>query len=409
MRILISHTNYPSQFRRLIPELMSQGHEFVFVAANWEWHAPKPCEGLRLIRYETRRDKQPKDGHPWLHRFHTAIEEGQAVYEALGKLHESGWHPDWIINHVGFGNGLFLSDRFPNARRIGFFEWFYNADHSDVDFLAKGPVSSAIRQRLRVWNAQILLELASCDHAVTPTHWQRQQFPQSMQSRLTVIHEGIDIKRLEKVKQSAFKPSPALPDLSSCEVVTYVSRGFEEYRGFPQAMRCIELLQKQRPGLHAVLVGSDCTAYGPGRSDGRSWGEWAAQDLELDPSRTHWLGPLQEEEYHSVLAMSDVHLYLTVPFVLSWSLLEAMAAGCALVASDTPPVQEVLRHRRSALLVDFFDVQAHARAVESLLSCPQARFALQYEAQRAAQKFSCEIGHRRWMELLRVDTPTTVF
>ena len=129
-----SHTNYPSQFRRLVPELIAHGHDVVFVAANCEWHAPQSIDGLRLIRYETSREQQSKDGHPWLHRFHDAIEEGQAVYDALEELDETGWQPDWIINHVGFGNGLFLSDRFPNARRIGLFEWFYNPDHSDVDF-----------------------------------------------------------------------------------------------------------------------------------------------------------------------------------------------------------------------------------------------------------------------------------
>ena len=128
-------------------------------------------------------------------------------------------------------------------------------------------------------------------------------------------------------------------------------------------MKAIALLQAQRPNLHALIVGSDVVAYGGMRSDGRSWGAWAKEEIPLDPHRTHWLGALQTEDYHDVLAVSDVHLYLTVPFVLSWSLLEAMAAGCALVCSATAPVAEVLQHNRSALLVDFFSPQAQVEAI----------------------------------------------
>ncbi|PTT96879.1 glycosyl transferase, partial [Pseudomonas sp. HMWF031] len=189
---------------------------------------------------------------------------------------------------------------------------------------------------------------------------------------------------------------PADPDL---EIVTYVSRGFEEYRGFPQAMQAIAELQRRRPGLHALIVGHDGVAYGAKRQDGRGWGEWARDELTLDPSRTHWMGMLQDAEYHQVLAHSSVHLYLTVPFVLSWSLLEAMAAGCALVSSATPPVLEVLEHDRSALLVDFFDPMAQANAVERLLDQPDLRARLSRAASKKACDFKASIGIQSWLAL----------
>ena len=151
-------------------------------------------------------------------------------------------------------------------------------------------------------------------------------------------------------------------------------------------------LQRRRPHLHALIVGSDVVAYGATRSDGRSWGQWARTELPLDPSRTHWLGALQEADYHAVLAASDVHLYLTVPFVLSWSLLEAMAAGCALVSSATPPVQEVLRHGSSALLVDFFAVERQVEALQRLLVDPPLRVRLAGAAQAAAAAFDWRVG-----------------
>ena len=148
-------------------------------------------------------------------------------------------------------------------------------------------------------------------------------------------------------------------------MLTYVSRGFEEYRGFPQAMQTIATLQSRRSNLHVLIVGADEVAYGSGRPDQRSWGEWARTDLTLDPQRTHWMGSLQTPEYHAVLAWSDIHLYLTVPFVLSWSLIEAMAARCCIVGSSTPPVEELLQDGDSARLVDFFDVSAQVRAIGS--------------------------------------------
>ena len=399
MRILFSHNNFPAQFRRLAPALAEQGHDIVFLAQNREWHAPPPA-GVRLKDYTTHRRGGGEALHPYLRRFESCVLHGQAVYRACEQLSQEGWEPDWIINHVGFGNGLYLSDAFPRARRIGLFEWYYNATGADVDFLRRGPLEPDRALRLRTWNAQTLLEMADCDFGVVPTQWQLDQFPHHLRSRLRVIHEGIDFDTLASLKPSARDRPSCLPRSSDIEVLTYVSRGFEEYRGFPQAMETIALLQAKRPQLHALIVGSDVVAYGGSRTDGRSWGAWAKEEIPLDPQRTHWLGALQTEDYHSVLAVSDVHLYLTVPFVLSWSLLEAMAAGCALVCSATPPVEEVLENNSSALLVDFFSPQEQAEALARLLDDPVLRFSLAAEAKKRASGYQCADGLKAWMRLL---------
>ena len=400
MRILISHTNFPAQFRRLAPALVEDGHDVVFVARSREWHAPDPPPGLRLLSYQPHRAGGGETLHPYLRRFENCVLEGQAAYRACQQLLEEDWQPDWILNHVGFGNGFYLSDAFPRARRIGLFEWYYNAVGADVDFLRRGPVEPDRAMRLRTWNAQILQELAHCHIGVVPTQWQRQQFPEHLSSRLEVIHEGIDVEALAKLRGAPLPRPSCLPDDPTIEVLTYVSRGFEEYRGFPQVMEAIALLLQQRPKLHVVIVGGDVVAYGAPRSDGRSWGDWAKQELPLDRERTHWLGSLQEPEYHQVLAHSQVHIYLTVPFVLSWSLLEAMAAGCSIVASATPPVEEVLRHGESALLVPFFDPQAQAAAVTKLLDQPPLRSRLAAAAQLAARAYGAEMGWQAWQALL---------
>ena len=405
MRFLFSHNNYPAQFRRLIPVLVDAGHEVVFLCRSKEWHAPT-VKGVGLIKFEPHRSSGGAVIHPYLRRFEEAVLQGQAAYRALQPLVQTGWVPDWIITHVGFGNGLYLSDVFPTARRIGLFEWYYNAVGSDADFLRQEPVEPDRKLRLRTWNAHLLMELAACDHAITPTSWQRDQFPPAMRSQLKVIHEGIDWSLMSSLRGAGLPPPACLPADPDLEVLTYVSRGFEEYRGFPQAMQAIALLQRQRPKLHVLIVGHDCVAYGDRRSDGRSWGEWAKAEVPLDPARTHWLGILQDAEYQQVLACSTVHLYLTVPFVLSWSLLEAMAAGCALVASDTAPVQEVLEDGVSALLVDFFDPVAQAKALNRILDDPALRRALASRAQQKSREYTSTSGLTKWGCLLGLELST---
>ena len=338
--------------------------------------------------------------HPYLRRFDQAVLEGQGVFRACLQLKAEGWEPDLMITHVGFGNGLYLRDAFPKARKIGFFEWFYNSTDSDVDFLQPGPIESDHALRLRTWNAQTLMEIADCDVGVVPTQFQLQQFPEQLTSRLVVAHEGVDVDVLSELRDQRPQRPSCLPHDSDIEVMTYVSRGFEEYRGFPQAMNTIARLQKLRPNLHVLIVGSDLVAYGSGRSDQRSWGEWARTDLHLDPQRTHWMGPLQTPDYHAVLAWSDVHLYLTVPFVLSWSLIEAMAARCCIVASATPPVEELLQNGHSASLVDFFDVSAQVQAIEELLDNSDHRHRLATAAAQKARDYSCANGLQRWLELI---------
>ena len=401
MRILFSHTNFPAQFRRLVPALVQEGHDVVFLAKSKEWHATH-SEGFRLLKYECAREGGSAAIHPYLRKFESAVLEGQACYRLAMGLVDEGWFPDWIINHVGYGNGFYLGDAFPQARRIGLFEWYYKSIDSDVDFLEGGFVHPDRQLKLRTWNAQILLELADCDHCITPTYWQRQQFPDKFRDHMTVLHEGIDVEFMGTLKKQSMPRPSVLPDDPRIEVVTYVSRCFEEYRGFPQVMRALELLQQRRPNLHVLIAGHDGIAYGAGRADGRSWGKWAREECQLDPANTHWLGMLQEQEYWQVLAHSQVHIYLTIPFVLSWSLLEAMAAGCALVASDTPPVQEVLSHEDSALLVDFFDSEAQACAIERLLDNPILAVQLANSAKQRVQDYGAAKGIADWKSLLGV-------
>ena len=399
MRILISHCSYPAQFRRLAPELASQGHQVVFLHQQREWHAPEPG-AVQLVSYQAARSQDPAACHPYLRRLETAVCQGQAAYRAARALQENGFAPDLILSHAGFGSGLFLKDAFPHARRIGLFEWYYNAHGSDVDFLQNGVIEANQQLRLRSWNAQLLLELVDCDRAVVPTRWQKQQFPDFLQPRLSQVHEGVDVEQLKQLRRNQQQRPAWMPQGDGLELVTYVSRGFEEYRGFPQAMQALALVQQQRPNAHILIAGSDVVCYGKPRNDGRSWREWAQQDCGLEPTRTHWLGPLGSEDYKLLLAMTDAHLYLTIPFVLSWSLLEAMAAGCPIVASATAPVEEVIDHNVEGVLANFWEPKAIADALAGLLNNPTLGQALGRKAQGRAQAFSAEAGLRGWTDLI---------
>ena len=404
MRILFCHNNFPAQFRRLAPYLADLGHEVFFLHKNIEWHAHK-LKNVRLVKYSIHRDCALEALHPYLRRFESSIIEGQGAFRACQQLLAEGWYPDVVISHAGFGNGLYLSDAFPQARRIVLAEWYYNAVGSDVDFLRKGVVDANRRLRLRTWNAQTLLEIAGCTRIVTPTLWQKSQFPVEIQKNISVIHEGIDYKHLSLLKAECTRDFSFLKTTydPSMEIVTYVSRGFEEYRGFPQAMYAFARLQSMRPNLQVLIAGSDVVAYGNNREDGRSWKSWARDEVKLDPNRTFWLGAVQENVYHELLACSDVHFYLTVPFVLSWSLLEAMAAGCSIVASATEPVLEVLHDDLSAILVDFFDVSEQVAAVNKLLDDRVLAKRLSASAQRSSRAFDASIGLKAWHQFLSVD------
>ena len=212
------------------------------------------------------------------------------------------------------------------------------------------PLDRAMR--LRTWNAVTLLELAQCDALVVPTEFQRQQFPAPFRSKFAVIHEGIEAIKLQSIRYALPDKPSCLPDDPKVQVVTHVARGFELYRGFPQAIKSLAALQQEMPNVHVLIAGADQVCYGgPERAPGgETWGAWARKSAGLVPERTHWLGALQTAEYQALLAHSDVHLYLTIPFVLSWSLLEAMAVGVPLVASDTGPVRG-LSHNDDSLLV----------------------------------------------------------
>ena len=353
------------------------------------------------VFYLTRRDdvefanirkvifKEHREASEATHRYVRPIEnsviQGQAAYRSAAMLKQQGFIPDVIYAHSGFGAMLYMKDVFPESALVGFFEWYYKAHGGDVGFDPQEKVTEDDECRIRTRNMMLLPDLVACDAAVTPTYWQHQQFPPEFAAKLRVIHDGIDV--------SYFAPAPetklVLPeqqlDLSSArEIVTYVGRGMEPMRGFPQFMEAMSILMKRRKQLHVVIVGTDQVSYGPPLPGGKGLKEAMLKAFPYDMDRLHFTGPLPYGEYKRVLQASTVHVYLTKPFVLSWSMLEAMSCGCTLVASDTSPVREVVTHGENGLLAPFFDTNRLADTVEEALANADLRKRLSLHARETA-------------------------
>ncbi len=381
MRVLFLHNNFPAQYRHVATSLAAeQGHQLVFGTQAKNGEIP----GVTKAFYKPAREVRAETHH-YVRNLESAVLNGQSVYRMCMDLKRQGFVPDLVCGHSGWGPTLYVKDAFPDTRVLSYFEWFYHAHGSDADYLPESEISSDDECRIRTRNAAILLDLANCDWGLCPTLFQRDQFPKIFHNKLTVLHDGVDT--------DFFKPDPDAVmkvgdlDLSGAkEIVTYATRGMEPYRGFPQFVEAVAQLQKVRPDMHAVIVGQDRVAYGRKLPDGRTFKQKMLEELELDMSRVHFTGLLPYGEYLKVLQASHAHVYMTVPFVLSWSLIESMATGCLIISSDTEPVREVIRDGKQGLLVDFFDIDGLAKRIAEALDNREALKPLQEAARKVVLK-----------------------
>ena len=381
MNFLFIHQNFPGQYQHIVRHLADQpGNRVIFVTqAN-----DNDMVGVTRIVYSTPRSAAGAP-HFFVREFDDAVRNGFAVLEACRVLAAQGFRPDIVIGHNGWGEVLFVKDIWPGVPVLGYFEFFYRSEGTDVGFDPEYPSHWSDPSRLRVKNAVNLLGLDAVDWGQTPTEWQRNQYPAERRDRLSVLHEGIDTDRA--------KPDPnawiaiarlGLQLTSQDEVITYVSRNLEPYRGFHVFMRAIPEILKRRPKARIILVGGDDVSYGRPTPDGRSYRAVLLRELagQIDLDRVHFLGRISHRLFVNVLQISSVHVYLTFPFVLSWSFLEAMSAGCLVLGSNTPSVTEVLRDGENGLLVDFFDRKGIADRIDAVLDHPDRMQALRDNARQ---------------------------
>jgi len=381
MRVLFVHQNFPGQFRHVAAALAARPeHEVAALCIN-DRPAPK---GVRVFRYRPKHSSSSKI-HPFAADFETKLIRGEASAYAAQRLKEQGFSPYIICGHHGWGELLFLRDIWPKARMLTYIEFFFRHD-TDFNFdpeFASDSLSS--RFGLRVKNANTLLTLDVSDWAVTPTRWQWQQIPREYQSKVSVTHDGIDTDAVRPNRHASIKlgrlETRLLP---GDEVITFVNRNLEPYRGYHVFMRAIPEILKRRPKARVVIVGGDQVSYGRKAPAGQTWKSIFLNEIatRVDLERVHFVGNLPYATYLHLLQISAVHVYLTYPFVLSWSMLEAMACECLVIGSATPPVQEVIRDGINGVLVDFFSIEQITAAVVKALETPKAHYEIRKEARR---------------------------
>ena len=364
MKILFLHRNYPGQFKYLAMELAQDvNNEVCFITNN---NTTRTTARIRKIVYKLKR-KVPKDCHRYLRFYEDAIIHGQAVAEVLIQMKTQGYKPDIIYGHT-WGCTLFVKDIFPDVPLVCYFEWFYNPEGADVGFNEE-YVGVDTRAKLQCKNSHLLLDLLNCDFGISPTEWQKSQFPKEFQNKIKVLHEGIDTNICCPKDNTIFE-FKGKRFTKEDEILTYATRGMEEYRGFPEFMKTVEQLQKIRPNMQVIIGGEDRVCYGCHLKND-TFKQKMLRELDLDLSRIHFVGNLPYAEYIKLLQVSRCHVYLTYPFVLSWSLLEAMATGCCIVASDTAPVKEVIQDSFNGILTDFYDIDLLTQKINSVLEEPE--------------------------------------
>lgn len=365
MNILFCHQNCPGQFKHLVLHLVRDPrHRVVFLSQPNQNRIP----GMERIDYQPARQAAPQT-HPYLRDTEAAVLNGQAVVRKCVELKAQGFVPDVMVGHNGWGETLYLKDVWPDRPLLSYFEFFYRTARSDVDFDPEYPLSADDRLRARTRNAVNLLGLAAADGGISPTEWQRSRYPAPWRDFITVLHEGVDTDTVCPDPSATITLGREKVTLGrSDEVITFSVRNLEPYRGFHIFMRAVPEIQRRRPDARIVVVGGDEVSYGRRPPHGTTYRQMLLRELEgrIDMRRIHFLGRIPYADYLRVLRVSQAHVYLTYPFVLSWSMLESMAAGCLVIGSATPPVQEVIEDGVNGLLVDFFDTHGIADRIDEV-------------------------------------------
>lgn len=395
MKILFIHQNFPGQFKFLAPELVARGHDVFATIINPE--APEIWQGVRLVKYQVERGNSSAL-HPWLKDFESKTIRGEACFKACLVLKSQGFVPDVVIAHPGWGESLFVKEVWPQTKLGIYCEFFYHPSGADTGF---DPEFKSLDQgdscRVILKNINNLLHAKVADAGISPTYWQASTYPADLKKKITVIHDGINTQEVRPA-EAVLKIRAQDQDIQitrNDKVVTYVSRSLEPYRGFHSFMRAIPKMLEAEPKLRVIIVGAEGVSYGakpdPEKFGKSSWKSIFFEELKSNVNKENidriiFLGKVSYTDYLAILRISSVHVYLTYPFVLSWSLLEAMSVGCCVVASNTAPLKEVIDDDKTGCLVDFFDYSAIGSKVIELLNNPDKRAKLS----RNARKFVIE-------------------
>jgi len=371
VKLLCIHQGFPGQYIHILRALDRQGgHQLVGLGIDEA--AEELPASVQYFRYGLARGNQ-EGLHPWVQDIETKVIRAEACAHACSEMKRNGFTPDLICGHPGWGELLFVKDVWPSVPLLTYQEFFYNPLGFDYDFdpELQGVPDWRSCSSIRMKNANQLLNLEASNWCVTPTEFQRTSYPAAWRDRISVIHDGIDTnKACPNLNPKPIELEDGTVLTANDQIVTFVNRSLEPYRGCHIMIRAIPHLQRLAPEAKLLIIGNTSgVSYGSPCPNGE-WKDVFLKEIEgqYDPSHVHFTGKVPYEQFLPILQLSKAHVYLTYPFVLSWSLLEAMSCGCAVVGSATPPVQDVIDHRRNGLLVDFFDHKELAEAISELLT-----------------------------------------
>ncbi len=376
MRILFVHQNYPGQFRHLAPALAARGHTVVALTADTNTQKT----GITTARYSWKPLSFAAEGFALASTYAEMTRRGEIVSHAAVQLqNRHGFVPDVVMGTPGWGETLFLREVWPQARHVMYGEFYYGPRGPEIGFdpeFSRDDLRTRITAAAR--QAHLLVALAASDSLLCPTRWQARSFPPEVHNRIAVVHDGIDTNRIRPGRPDSVVdiPGTSLRFTAGDELLTFTNRNLEPSRGYHIFMRALPEIMKRRPKAQVVIIGGDATSYSRPPKTGKSWKETILTEVadRLDGTRVHFVGKMPYATLIGLMQITRAHAYLTYPFVLSWSLLEAMAAGALVVCSRTGPVEEVVSDGVNGRLVDFFDVAAWEDALSEALAEP-ARFA----------------------------------
>ena len=397
--VLFVHNNFPAQFADLAATLVARG---VPCAAIGGAAAPG-LPGVKLGRYGLSRGST-SGIFPLAVRAEADLLRGASALRMAQQMKQTGFDPAVIVGHPGWGETVFLREAWPQAKFVAYAEFFYRGRGLDVDFdesFRKTAEDAVLRAEAK--NAVMAFALTQADAIVAPTEFQAGILPDVFRPLVRVIHEGVDTDAIRPGPPEPFELAEGQMIWPGATVITYVNNNMEPLRGLHIFARALPRLMAEVPEAQVLMFGQDNPRpYGGQAEAGRTWREVVFEGLEIDPARLHVMGRTSHATMLAGLRLSTAHVYYTYPFVLSWSLVEAMASGCYVIASDTPPLHDAIEDGVNGRLLPFFDVDALSQAMIDACRDPEASAPLRAAARETAvAKFSSRDGREAWLTLLR--------
>jgi len=400
-RILFVHQNFPGQFPHIAQAAIKAGHKVAAIGGQ----TAKGLPGVDLRRWTLKRGSTAGIFDPAT-RAEADLMRAQAAAEQALALKADGFEPDVVIGHPGWGETLHMTEVFPGVPHILLGEFFYRSHGADVNFDPEFETSTPLADwRVHAKNMGLALAYAQASVIVCPTAFQASNFPEIFQSRIRVVHEGIDFSRAKRKPSARFRLADGRVLDGSRPVITFINRNCERLRGFHIFMRALPELLARRPDAEVLIIGADGgRGYGGELAGQETWKGRMLKELgdRLDLSRVHFTGTVPHADMISALSISWAHVYYTYPFVLSWSLTEAMACECLILGSDTAPVRDAIVSGQNGILNDFFDVPALSAAMIEACERPEA-----YQDMRRAARVSAvaqfdreTVGVPAWMKVI---------